>query len=81
MTPAKGNGSSCWKGKEVATDDPATKTIAEDAPLSKSKRSKQEEVGRNPNSKCAPLIDPWYDTHMYFLVVPGEYLPSLSGRV
>ena len=81
MAPTKCEGSSRRKGKEIASNDPTTKAIGKDAPLSKSKCSKEEERGRDLNSECAFLIDPLYDTHAYFLKVPGDYLPLPSGRV
>ena len=86
MTPTKGEGSSRHKGKEIATDDPAaddpaTKTASEDAPFSKSECCEEEEGSHNTDNECAPLIDPWYDTHTHFSVVPDDYLPLLPGRV
>ena len=81
ITPVKGEGSSYCKGKEIAVDDPATKIVGEDAPFSKSEHSKKEEGSHNPDSECAPLINPWYNTYMHFLVVPSGYLPSLAGHV
>ena len=81
MTPAKGQGSSHHKGKEIAFDDLATKDVGEEAPYSKSKRSNEEEGRRDPNSECAPLIDPWYDTHTHFPKMPGEYVPPPPGCV
>ena len=36
---------------------------------------------RDPNSECAPLINPWYEVHPHFLKVPGDYKPPLPGRV
>ena len=77
----KGEGSSPCKGKEIAADDPATKTTGEDAPLSELECSKDEEGGRNPNSEYAPFIDPWYDTHTHFSVLPDDYLSPSSGHV
>ena len=81
MTLAKGEDSSHRKGKEIVVDDPVSKVVGEDAPLSSSERSEEEEVSRDLDSECAPLIDLWYDTHMDFLVVPGDYLPPLPGYV
>ena len=81
MTPVKGESSSPHKGKEIAIDDPPTKIVSEDAPLSESEPFEEEEGGCDPNSKCAPLIDLWYNTHIHFLVVPGDYLPPPPGRV
>ena len=76
MSPAKDEGSSCHKGKEIATNDPPAKIVGEEAPF-----SKEEEEGCDLNDKCPLLIDPWYDTNIYFLVVPGDYLPLPPGHV
>ena len=57
MSPAKDEGSSCHKGKEIATNDPPAKIVGEEAPL-----SKEEEEDCDLNGKCPLLIDPWYDT-------------------
>lgn len=81
MTPVKGEGSSRRKGKEIAVDDPATKTVGEDTPLSESEPSKEEERSRDPNNECAPLIDPRNDTHAHFSMAPGDYLPPLPSHV
>ena len=81
MSLAKDEGSSCLKGKEVATDDPLAKILGEEASLSKLDHSQEEEGGRDLNSVCPPLIDPWYDTHIHFPVVSGDYLPLLPGHV
>ena len=81
MTSMKGEGSSRCKGKEIAIDDPPTKAVGEKATLSQSECSEEEERSRNPNSKCSPLINPWYDTHTHFLVIPGDYLPPPLSRV
>ena len=62
-------------------DDPPTKTMGEETPFSESNRSKEEEEGRDSNSECPPLIDPWYDTHIHFLVVLGDCLPPSLGHV
>ena len=79
MTLTKGKGSSHRKGKEIASNNPATKAIGEDAPLSESKHSEEKEGSCDPNNKCAPLVDPWYDTHSHFPTVPSDYLPPPSG--
>ena len=75
MSPAKGKGSSHRKGKEISSDDLATKNIGEEAPFSKLEGFDEEERGCDSHSECAPLIDPWYDAHAYFPKVSGEYLP------
>ena len=36
----------------------------------------EEEAQRDPDSECAPLIDPWYDIHPHFPKIPGDYAPS-----
>ena len=81
MKPTKDEGSFHRKGKEIAVDDPLAKAVGEEAPVSKSIHSQEEEGSRNLNSKCSPLIDPWYDTHTHFLMIPGDYLPPPSSRV
>ena len=58
MTSAKGEGSSLQKGKEIGTNNLATKTVGEDTPLSESEYSGEEEVGRYLDSECASLINP-----------------------
>ena len=51
------------------------------APYSESDHSEEEEGGRDSGSECPPLIDPWYDTHIHFLVVPDDYSPLPSSHV
>ena len=79
--PVKGEGSSCPKGKEVATYDPPVKVVGEEAPHSELNHSKEEEGGRAPSSECPLLIDPWYNTHIHFSVVSGDYSPPQPGHV
>lgn len=81
MSPAKNEGSSCRKGKEVITNDPLAKTVGKEAPFSKSDHSKVEEGGYNPNSECLPLINSWFDAQIHFLVVLNDYLPLLPTHV
>ena len=81
MSLAKDESSSHRKGKEVTADDPLAKTMVEETLLSESDHSKKEEGGRDPNSECLPLIDPWYGTHIHFPVVPSDYSPPLPGHV
>ena len=59
----------------IASDDLAIKDVGEEAPHSESERSDEEERHHDPDSECAPFIDPWYDTHTHFPKVPSEYLP------
>ena len=51
------------------------------APLSESERSEDEEGSHDPDSECAPLIDPWYDAHTHFPMVPDDYLPPPPSHV
>ena len=81
MTPVKNEGSSHRKGKEITADNPATKTVGEDTPLSELEHSEEEEWGRDPDSKCAPLIDLWYEAHAHFSMVPDDYSPLPLGNV
>ena len=78
---AKGKGFSYCKGNEITTNDPAAKIVGKDTPLFKLECSEDKEGGHDPDSECAPLIDPWYDAYAHFLVVPGDYLPSVPGCV
>ena len=75
MTPAKGQSSFCRKGKDVVSDDPVAQEVGEEAIYSESDHSDEEEARHDSDSKCAPLIDPWYDTHMHFPKVPDDYMP------
>ena len=82
MTPAKGQGSSRRKRKEVVSDDPVVRDVGEEAIYSESDHFEEEGAQRDSDSECTPLIDPWYDTHGYFLKVPDDYMLPLSpGRV
>ena len=71
-------------GKEVAANDPPTKTMGEEAPHSKLDHSEEEEWGgggRNLGSECPPLINPWYSIFIHFPIVLGDYLPLPLGRM
>ena len=57
MSPAKGDGSPCCKGKEVTTDDLPTKTMGEEAPYFELDHFEEEEGGRDSGNECPPLID------------------------
>ena len=81
MSPVKGESSSHYKGKKVATNDPPTKTVGGEAPHSKSDHFKEEEGGHDPDSECPPLIYQWYDTQIHFPVVSNDYSPPPPGRV
>ena len=78
MSPAKSLSSSHRKGKAVAFDPPV---VPEEVDRSDSERSTEEEAERDPDSECAPLIDPWYEISPHFPKVPGEYVPPPPGRV
>ena len=78
MSPAKSPCSFRRKGKAVAFDPPV---VSEEVDRSDSERSVEEEAERDPNSECAPLIDPWYETNPYFPKAPGDYVPPPPGRV
>ena len=66
MTLVKSEGSSHHKGKEITANNLATETVGEDASLSESEHSNEEEWGHDLNNKCAPLIDLWYDAMPIF---------------
>ena len=63
MLPVKSQGSSCHKGKAIASDSPAVPNVDEEMDRSNSKRFVEEEAQRDPDSKCAPLIDLWYEVN------------------
>ena len=78
MSPVKSQGSSRRKGKAVASDSPA---IPEEMERSDSKWSVEKETECDPDSECAPLIDPWYEINPHFPKIPGDYVPPPSGHV
>ena len=55
--------------------------VSEEVDRSNSERSAEEEAERDPNGECAPLIDLWYETSLYFPKAPGNYVPPPPGRV
>ena len=81
MTPTKGQSSSHCKGKEIAFNPPTTRNVGEKAVYSESDHSDEEETQCAPNSKCAPLIDHWYDIHPYFPKILDDYTPLPPGCV
>ena len=81
MSPVKSQGSSRRKGKAIASDSPAVPDVGEEMERSDSKRFAEEETQRDPDSKCTPLIDPWYEVNPHFPKIPGDYVPPLPGRV
>ena len=81
MSTAKNESSSYHKGKEVVADNLLTKTVAKKTPHFELDHSEEEEGGHDLDSECPPLIDPWYDTHIHFPMVPSDYSPPSSSRV
>ena len=75
MSSVKGKSSSHRKVKEVATDDPPTETVGEEAPHSESNHFEEEEGDRDPSIQFPPLIDLWYDTHTHFPIVFSDNSP------
>ena len=58
MAPVKSSSSSRRKGKEAVYDPPVEQETGEEAVYSKSDHFNEEEAQRDPDSECAPLIDP-----------------------
>ena len=58
MSPVKNQGSTHRKGKAIASDSPAVPDVGEEMEHSELEQSAGEETQRDPNSECAPLIDP-----------------------
>ena len=81
MAPVKSSGSSRRKGKEVVYDPPAEQEMSEEAVYSESDHSDEEEVRRDPDNECAPLINPWYDVHPSFPKIPSDYVPLPPSHV
>ena len=81
MALVKSQGSSHCKGKEIASNPPAVPDVGEEVEYSESKHFVGEETQRDPDSECAPLIDPWYKVHPYFPKIPSDYALPLLGRV
>ena len=81
MASVKSQGSSCHKGKKAISDPPATPDVGEEAEYSELEHSDEEEAQHDPDSECAPLIDPWYDIHPHFPKIPSDYAPPPPGCV
>jgi len=81
MTLVKSQSSSHHKRKEVISDPPAARGVDEEMVYTESDHSDEEEMKRDLDSKCAPLIDPWYNVHPYFPKIPGDYAPPPPSRV
>ena len=81
IAPVKSLGSSHCKGKKAVYDPPIEQETGNEAVYSESDHSDKEEARRDPDSECAPLIDPWYDVHHSFPKIPGDYVPRLPSHV
>ena len=81
MTSVKGQSSSRRKGKEIVSDSPTARDVGEEVVYFESDHSNEEEAPSAPDSKCVPLVDPWYDIHPYFPKVPSDYTPPPLGCV
>ena len=81
MAPVKCPGSSRRKGKKTIYDPPVEQETSEEAVYFESDHSNKEEAQHDLDSKCAPLIDPWYDVHPPFPKILGDYVPPSPGRV
>ena len=81
MALMKSSGSSSRKGKEAIYDPPVEQETGEEAVYSESDYFDEEEARRDPDSECAPLIDPWYDVHHSFPKIPGDYVLPSPSRV
>ena len=81
MAPVKTPASSRRKGKSVAVDPPVEHEVEEEEARSDSDHSEEEEARRDPDSECAPLIDPWYNLSPHFPKALGEYVPPPVNRV
>ena len=81
IAPVKSLGSSHCKGKEAIYDPRIEQETGKEAVYSESDYFDEEEARRDPDSECAPLIDPWYDVHHSFPKIPGDYVPPLPSHV
>ena len=63
MVPVKSSSSFRRKGKKVIYNPPIEQEMGEEAVYFESDHSDEEKARRDPNSECAPLIDPRYDVH------------------
>ena len=81
IAPVKISSSSRRKGKEAVYDPPIEQETDEEAVYSELDHSNEEEAWRDPDSECAPLIDPWYNVYLSFPKIPGDYVPPPSSRV
>ena len=81
IAPVKSLGSSHCKGKEAVFDPRIEQETGKEAVYSESDYFDEEEARRDPDSECAPLIDPWYDVHHSFPKIPGDYVLPSPSRV
>ena len=81
MSLVKSSGSSHRKGKVIASDSPVVPDVSEETEHSDSEQFAGEETRRDPNSECAPLIDPWYEFHPHFPKVPSDYALPPPGPI
>ena len=81
MVPMKISSSSRCKGKEAVYDPPVEQETGEEAVYSELDHSDEEEARRDPDSECAPLIDPWYNVYPPFPKIPGDCVLPPSSRV
>ena len=81
MAPMKISSSSRCKGKEAVYDPPVEQETSEEAMYSKLDHSDDEEARCDPDSECAPLIDPWYNVYPSFPKILGDFVPPPSSRV
>ena len=81
MASAKSSGSFRRKGKKAVYDPPIKQETGEDAMYFESDHSDEEEARRDPDSECAPLIDPLHDVYPSFPKIPGDYVPPPPSRV
>ena len=81
MASVKSQGFSRRKGKEIASNPPSVPDVGKEVEYSESEHSVGEEIQCNPDSECAPLIDPWYEVHPHSPKVPGDYAPSPPDHV
>ena len=81
MVLVKSSGFSRSKGKKAVYNPPVEQETGEEALYSESDHSDKEEAWRDPDSECAPLIDPWYNIYPSFPKIPGDYVSLPPSRV
>nr|POE81008.1 hypothetical protein CFP56_44893 [Quercus suber] len=74
MAPIRSESSSHRKGKElVVKRTPFEKEGDEENSFAESDHSEVKGTTCDPNSECLPLLDPWFNMHIHFLVVVDGY--------